>query len=214
MQTVPCPRRGVHFNDQGEFTGIDASRGGMPDELSAAGQMILADDGRGGHAPAEYEPTAEDWQAVADVIAEATIGDADTLNRDALAKLQVDAIEALGGVPVRTDRTLILGHDGAITVQWGVIAGPAIGIGKTPAAALDCALGHLDASKSIKPIPTGGYRVAGLASVLGAPFRSDVEALKHARRVAADPAYLDAALVWQCPGITDLRQQTPAPSAA
>jgi hypothetical protein len=193
MQTVSSPFSFVH-SDSG-ITCPGMIRGGHLDEGSA----LLAD--------AEYEPTPAEWDEVAALVADQALSDADSHVRDMLGELRTDALAEMGNVRCRVDRSVILDGTGEFRVQWMVsIGNVAAGIGATPDEALADCLRCVDAAKGITPIPTGGYRVAGLASVLGAPYRSDAEALQHARRMAVKPEYLDAALIWQCPGTTDDRQ--------
>jgi hypothetical protein len=178
-------------------------RGGYLDEGSA----LLAD--------ADYSPSPADWAEVADLMVDQAVSEADNHVRDMLCELRTDAIAEVGNVRIRVDRSVILDGTGEFRVQWMVSVGNvAAGIGGTPDEALTDCLRCVDASKGITPIPTGGYKVAGLASILGAPYRSDAEALQHARRMACNVEYLDAAIVWQCPGILDNRQPATSVGAA
>jgi hypothetical protein len=201
LSFLPLP-----FNDAGDAI-AQPMRGGHPDE----GTALLAD--------ADYqpspEPSPEDWREVSELIADQTLSAADEYIRAELGRVRAAAREAVGNVRCRVDRAVILDGTGEFRIQWIVsIADAAAGIGADGDEALADALRCIDAAKGVASISSGGYRINGIASILSAPFRSDAEALLHARRIALNVQYLDAALVWQCPGIADLRQPSPTTTIA
>jgi hypothetical protein len=195
----------VQLNDAGDAI-APVMRGGHPDE----GTALLAD--------ADYQPTPdpspEEWREVSELIADQTLSTADDYIREELGRVRAAAREAVGNVRCRVDRSVILDGTGEFRVQWMVsIADAATGIGADGDEALADALRCIDAAKGIVSVPSGGYRINGVASILASPFRSEADALLHARRVAVNVQYLDAALVWQCAGIADLRQPSPSSAA-
>jgi hypothetical protein len=198
----------VH-NDAGDAI-AQPIRGGHLDEAVAIALGAVEPD-----APAWDDGiSAADLAELAALDADQTLSNADEYIRSELAKVRAAAHAAIGNVRVRVDRAVILDGTGEFRVQWLVsIADVAAGIGADGDEALADALRCVDVAKAVTAIATGGYRVTGVAAVLGAPYRSNDEALKHARRIAVNVQYLDAALVWQCPGIADLRQPSPSNAA-
>lgn len=92
------------------------------------------------------------------------------------------------------------------------ISGPAmmrVHAGSTPRQAVDRCVEQVDIKGGITS-RFGGYLVDNVALVAAFPFRSKVDALALARRIALDPTYLDAAMEFQMPGVSDER---PAPLA-
>lgn len=140
---------------------------------------------------------------------------ADDAHARELAAAVHTAKHAAGVATVTVSRTLEVAGKGRRIVYHARIDAHDtchFGAGDTPAAAVENLLQRLDEAL-LRP-EFGGFKVAGLAFVSGFPHRTKDEALQIARRIAIDPAYLDAALSVHLDGLTDLRPRPAAAAAA
>lgn len=174
-----------------------SGRGGFADELSPAGLAVAY--------PAEI-PAA----VLAEIEADRAVQAADDSHRNELAAAYSRA-KTMVGAEVHIKRTVeICDYSGrpVSRIEWTACIGcTGLGAGAGPDAAVDAALVNFDRQQKIAP-SFGGFTVAGLATVLALPHRSQADALAMVRRIAADTAYLTAAIEFQLPGIIDER---PAP---
>jgi hypothetical protein len=178
---------------------------------SAAALADLDDDSR---ALAYFSEFEQGLDAFADDMA---CQRADDVHARELAAAVATASESAGVANVTVSRTLEQGKAKAtrrVTYHARIDAHDTchFGAGVTPAAAVENLLQRLDEA-TLRP-EFGGFKVTGLAFVSGFPHRTKDEALQLARRIAIDPAYLDAAVAVHLDGLTDLRPRPAAATAA
>jgi hypothetical protein len=183
-----------------EVCGIHRHRGGHADEAAA----LLADPD---YNPRDDRPDDAD-EALADMIDDQTVVQADALHTDELRAAYAKAKELVGVAFIKLGRqvTITDAYGPAETAsQWfAIIDHTHYGTGDTADEALSAALANLDKSSGVVPA-FGGFTIPGIASVLAFPHRDKGEALALARRIALRPTYLETCVQLVLPGIVDER---------
>jgi hypothetical protein len=187
---------------------IDAGAVRLPDELSIED---LADDRE-----AVLAMSQADSDAIAEMIDDQTISQADALHRAEARQIRETAKALTGAESVKVSRVQLIddyADPGTIIdrTEWQCfLHGPsgdhcAMGTGDTADEALTKCLADLD--QRISGTTFGCLRVAHRAVIGAWPHRSRDAALAMARRIALNVQYLDECVRYELPGVIDERPQ-------